>query len=488
LVVGASLLFVGFVAPSANELTYLVLLKRFADPTYLGFDWTFGSGFDEFFLFTRLFSPLTRVFSLELLAWIGRVATWSAMAFGLLAIGRRLGARPIFSAIGLALWLGMNQSMGVGTTRIVAEFQASTVAYSFLIGGLALALGQKVPWAMLFAGLAFAFHPGVGLWGSSFLVLVLLGLRDTRRQAFRYLWVPVVAALPGVIPQVMSLFRSGLTAGDANFIALQRIPHHADPFSFGERGPILFVAMLAFNLLLHWRWRQQFAHRLLGLVQLLGLIPVVVGVVARIVGLSSFLILLPFRVLPALVPALFFLNLAALITSRNLRELWPFAGNDPLRRWQGAVGLAAIAGTLVLWNPVIRFAGIVSENAAAIAERDTDIESALQWTATGTPTDAVVLSPPDRDDLFYLSQRAQYVSWEAIPYDRVSEWRRRLESVMPAGFFPVRRAGEWLDSYVAMPLEQLQALDPAVDYVITTATYDLPIAYSSGEWIVYQVD
>ena len=487
LILVASLLTVGLKVPFENELIYLTLLRHRADPTYLPGDWTFSAGFEEFFVWLNVFGPLTDVFGIEAVAWAGRLLTWAAIGWALLAIGRRLGARPLYSAIGVVLWLGLSQSMGVGATRVISEFQARSVSYALLLGALALALDKKVPWALLASGLAFAFHPGVGIWGSSALVISLLVLRETRFQSLRWIWLPALAALPGVIPQLLSFLEANMSAGDARFLALQKIPFHTDPFSFGVRGPVLLVLMLAFNLAFAWRWRTEFAHRLLGIFQVVGLIPVALGVIARVLGISSFLVLLPFRILPALAPILFLLNLAALASRRRLRELWPAGQPTRASLVPAVTGLLAIVGLLVIWNPVVGLASQVRENVQVARSPVSDVERTLAFVADQTPNDAVVLGPPARDDLFYLSERSQYVSWSAIPYDRIPEWRARLEDVMPSGFFVsgFRSTRIWEEEFAKVPQDQLAVLP--IDYVVTKAVYDFPAVFAVGDWTVYEV-
>lgn len=479
---------VGLVIPSGNELEYLVRLRHFADPNYLAGDWTFGSGFDEHFVWVRVFAPLMNLLGMAVLAPVARIVIWFSISLLFLQIGRRLGARPLYTFVALIAWLGLNQSMGVGATKIVTEFQASVVAYPILLLAMVLTLRGKVAWSMFLAGLAFSFHPGVGLWGSGALAVTLLLMSDTRSQALRSIWLLVIGSLPGAVPQVLSLLRSSVSADDAAFVAMVRIPHHVDPFSFGERGPLILSAMLAFNLLLHWRLRDEYPHRLLGIFQAVSLLPVVLGIVARLTDQTWFLMLAPFRVLPVFTTVAFLINLAAIVNRRRWDLLWPRISVTWIDRFRSLAGLGAVAGVLILWNPFVAIANDAIGNYTFGQTEASDFELALAWIAAETPVDAQILGPPDRRDLFVRTDRPQYVSWDAIPYDRVPEWRRRLESVMPAGFFDdYPRDRSWADDFALLPQEQLVGLEPAVDFVVTTATYDLDAVFTSGQWTVYEV-
>ncbi len=479
---------VGLVIPSGNELEYLVRLRHFGDPNYLAGDWTFGSGFDEHFVWVRVFAPLMNLFGMAVLAPTARIVLWFSISLLFIQIGRRLGARPLYTIVALIAWLGLNQSMGVGAAKIVTEFQASLVAYPILLAGMVLAQRGKVAWSMFLAGLAFSFHPGVGLWGSGALAVTLLLMHDTRSRALRSIWLLLLGALPGAVPQVLSLLRSSMSADDAAFVALVRIPHHVDMFSFGERGPLLLSVMLGFNLLLHWRMREEFPHRLLGIFQAVSLIPVGLAVFARLTDQVWFLMLAPFRVLPAFATAVFLINIAAIANRRRWDLLWPRVSVGWVDRFRALAGLGAVVGVLILWNPFVALANDAAGNYNFGEPALSDFEAALAWVAGETPADAQVLGPPDRRDLFVRTDRPQYVSWDAIPYDRVPEWRRRLESVMPTGFFDdYPRDRSWADDFARLPQEALLALSPGVDYVVTTADYDLDAVFVTGEWTVYEV-
>ncbi len=484
----AAIAAVGLLVPSGNELQYLMRLQHFADPSYLAGDWTFESGFDEHFVWARVFAPLMNLLGMAVLAPIARIVIWFAVGLLFVQIGRRLGARPLYTIVALIAWLGLNQSMGVGAAKIITEFQASAVAYPILLLGVVLALRGKVAWSMFLAGLAFSFHPGVGLWGSGALAVTLLLMPETRSVALRSTSLLVIGALPGAVPQVLSLLGSSMSADDAAFVALDRIPHHVDPFSFGERGPLLLSMMVAFNLLLHWRMRDEFPHRMLGIFQAVSLVPVCLAVVARVTDQTWFLMLVPFRVLPAFATVVFTINLAAIANRRRWDLLWPRASVSWVDRLRSLTGLAAVAGVIILWNPLVGIAGDAAVNYRFGEPELSDIGLALAWVAEETPEEAQLLGPPDRDDLFFRSERPQYVSWEAIPYDRIPEWRRRLEAVMPAGFFDnYSNRSSWTDEFARLPQEQLLALSPAVNYVVTTANYDLEAVFTSGEWTVYEV-
>jgi hypothetical protein len=471
--------------PVENELVYLTLLGHFADPTYLAGDWTLGEGFAEHFVWLRLFAPLANLLGIQVLGWAGRLITWTAITVLLMLIGRRLGAKPMLTGLALVIWLGLDQSMGVGDTHMVLGFEASVTAYSVFLGAVLLAMNQRVGSAMFVSGLAFAIHPGVGLWGSGALALALIAIPETRKRALRGIWLLVVAALPGAIPQLMSVMNSPISPDDAAFVALIHMPRHFDPFSWGLR-PLILVAMVIFNLILHARLRTDIAHRVLGSMQLVLLIPTLLGVLARLTDQYWFVLLFPFRVLPVIVPAIFLINLAALLSRGQFKTTFTWSG-DRSQRALVASGAAAMLGVLLLVPPLTLARGL-SGTINSWTDPVTDFERAMQWISDETPPGSQILGSPRRTELFSMTERPQYVAWLAIPYDRVGEWRRRIEAVTPSYLFDLPASERpWEDAFAALPLDQLLALTPSVDYVITTGQYDVPRVFGAGEWSVYQL-
>lgn len=485
LVLFTALLTRGKPVPWDNELTYLTSLRHFADPTYLAGDWTFAEGFDEHFVWLRLFAPLVNLFGIVALGWAGRLLSWTAIAVLFVLIGRRLGARPLLTGFALVIWIGLDQSMGVADTSMILGFEASGTAYPVLLGAVLLAINQRVGLALFLSGLAFSIHPSVGLWGSGALALSLLAIPDTRKSALHGLWLLIVAALPGAIPQLNSFLNSSISSDDAAFVALTHMPMHLDPFSWGLR-PFILLAMVTFNLLLHARLRANFAHLVIGWVQAFLLVPVVLGVVARLTSQYWFMLLFPFRVLPVLGPAIFLINMAALMSQGQFRTSlgWRRVG---MERLLTASGIVAIVGIVLLFPPLTLARGL-SGTIKSWTQPVTDFERALQWIADETPPGSQILGSPKRTELFSITERPQYVAWMAITYDRVHEWRRRIEAVTPLELFELPRAERpWDDAFAALPQDQLLSLTPAVDYVVTTARYDLPEVFAVGEWSVYEV-
>lgn len=476
----------GAPVPSANEPVYLLVIKRLANPAFMAADWTLSSGFDEHFVFNRLVAPIARLLDLSVMAWIGRVASWTALAILILKVGRRLGASYLGAAAAVALWIGLDQSIGIGAEFMIgAGFEAKALAYPLWFGALILALDRRIPWAMLLAGLTATIHPAIGLWGSGGLVAALLWERTTRKASLRWLPVMVLTALPGIVTQALSLQRAPMAPEDAEFLALERVPHHSDPLVFGRRGWLLFVAILTFNLLYGWMRRSEYKQRLLVTFQALSAVALAAGVVMRLAGQYWFPLTFPFRVLPPLATLVFGLHLAALFRQ------WRRQGFPRLRlpagglvRWVALSGIGAVLVVAVVRDPILEF--VVDTQANVNVWTDTsnaDYEAAMEWIASSTPLDSQVLAPPYTDDVLWLGQRGIFVSWKAIPYDRMAEWIDRLERVGVEGEEPE----DWAGVYAGLSEAEVESIvnDYDIDYVVTSADYSLPEEATFGDWSVY---
>lgn len=479
--------------PAGNEYTYLALLKKSVDPDFLPADWTFSSGFQEHAVFNNVFGPLVALLGVELVAWIGRLAAWLVTGRLVVAIGRRLGAPAWASVVAVALWIGVDQSLGVGAEFVFSHFEAKAVAWPLLLAGIVVALDMRPAVTALLVGLAFSFHPAVGLWGGGALLFAMLLLRPTRRETIKWLPLAGLASLPGLIPQLDALANSSLDSPNAAFVALNRIPHHVDPLSFGERGPLILVLMLLFNLAFAWRTRALWSSSLLGLMQTLLAGVVVGGLAARALDQHWFLLLMPFRVLPVVVPLLFFLTVAGELLRDSIRDkatsLW---AEGALGRTVLASGLAALLAVVVLWNPAVRWSDHLGENVEAWRSEEGDFEKALRWVRANAPPTAIVVAPPWREELFMVSERSQFVSWEAVPYDRADEWRSRLALTVsdPAVWDDVGRSGpDLLGCFASVPIDHWRSLGVrfGVDLVVTTADYEDTPSFTAGIWSVYDV-
>ncbi|MGH7129575.1 MAG: DUF6798 domain-containing protein, partial [Planctomycetaceae bacterium] len=149
--------------PGVNEPHYLAKAKHFWNP-----DWCRGDLFlesaDAHFVFYQTVGLLTRAFTLEQTAWIGR-----ALALALLAVGwTELFSRLVpgrWSSLWAAWLFLLLQTLGnLSGEWVVGGVEAKVFAYGLVLWGLAFLLDRRWNRAALCAGLAISVHPVVGIW------------------------------------------------------------------------------------------------------------------------------------------------------------------------------------------------------------------------------------------------------------------------------------------------------------------------------------
>jgi hypothetical protein len=102
--------------------------------------------------------------------------------------------------------------------------------------------------------------------------------------------------------------------------------------------------------------------------------------------------------------------------------------------------------------------------------------------------------PVDRQDAYQLGERPVVATWQAIRYDDLPGWKRRIDALVGGpGFFGAEdRAadlGELRAAYDALTVEQITALARRfhADCVVATTTYPLPVIHRVGGTIIYRV-
>lgn len=434
-VTAIALVLYGAPVPRLSEELYLPLVKRAADPSYLRGDWTFSGDFREHWVFDQAFAPIAGSMSVSAFGWLGRLVFWPLLAFLLVRLGTRLRLTEWHAAGALALWLIANQAL-MGTEWILGTFEAKTVAYVFLLGALLAATHRRIPWALAGLGVALSFHPAVGLWGAWAAGLALLALRETRRATLRWCWLGVLLAIPGIV--------GGLSAAGPDDRALQRflvlevIPYHLDPFFGGDRLAVLQVAlrvavlagMLAFNVWAYRRHRDDFVQRFLVAFQLFAAIPFVLAFPARVLHVWEYLRLMPLRSFPLFVPLIFFFQVVAVAA-----EAWRGSPNQRRQaRRRGrrtAVALVAVAAVVALLftSPLVAAPRMVARTIGAWTERD-DTAEAFHWIRENLPRATTCIVPVDRQDAFARGERPIVANWQAVRYDRLAEWTRRIDALV----------------------------------------------------------
>jgi hypothetical protein len=470
--------------PSNNEVVYLPYLAKLWNPNFLPNDWTFSGPLPSHLVFNLLFGPLTLVFPLEVVGWIGRILSWSLILLALLQLGKHFRIPLWMITVSILLWLFYHQSI-VGGEWVLGTFEAKGIAYALLFYALNGFVQQRMILPSILLGLACSFHPLVGLWAALAVGLSLLALRFPIDSILKFGCYTALFALPGLIPLLMTSFEGGSESSEAwKFIALVVIPYHFDPYYFGRSKPLLLllVLLLCFNAL-HFRLGgKNPALRLLMSFQVVLGFFFVLGFLARFTESYKLLVLMPCRLFPVLLPLFFFFSLMS-----TLYQCCSIKAGKSL----------VVAGFLALaafGNPVTLFMDRVAYHYKLWTRQEEDVQRAFKWVAKNTPPNSIIISPPWRGDSFYLTRRAQIASWWLPRFDRLTEWRERLESL--GGDVSGVRDGTTKSRVQHMEehYNRLTATDIAsfaekygAEYLVSSARYSYPVLLNSGTYKVYSL-
>jgi hypothetical protein len=472
----------GAFVPSNNETLYLLQLAKFWNPNLLANDWTFSGPLFTHFVFNLIFGPLTLWFSLEIVGWIGRILSWSLILIALFQLGNHFRMPLWMITASTLLWLFYGQSI-VGGEWILGTFEAKCIAYALLFFSLNGFMRGRPIVPSILLGLSFSFHPLVGLWAvlAISLSLVVIGYRFVaivKHGLFTFLF-----ALPGLIPLLITSL--GPDSSEAlRFVSLVVIPYHLDPFYFASSR--LFLLLLGILLCFNWfQFRSEGksdALRFLISFQVFLGVFFVLGFLARFTGNYELLLLMPCRLFPVLLPLFFFLH---------FMSAWHYWFSTKAGKGLLVVGFLTLAA---FGNPIHVFVDSLKKHYSMWTRQEEDWETAYKWIAQNTPPDSVIISPPWRGESFYLSRRAQIASWWVPRFDRLAEWRERLEliagdvsSVKPET--TKARMEHMIDHYNQLKEADVESLADkyGATYLVSLAEYDYPVIFRSGVYNVYRL-
>lgn len=466
-------LFCGKTVPYSNEFLYLLRLKTDFPPS----DWTFSQPANEHWLFNFIFSFPARVFSLEIVGWLGRIAVWILCLTALLKLGERWEIPHWARAISTFLWLAFGQAV-VNDEWIFGDFEAKTVAYVCLLFALNEFSKKKVILPSVLLGLCFSFHPAVGLWAIPAIGLALLFEKIPTVDFVKVVGLTGFFSLFGLIPLFIEQSNAvAYSFTDWEFVVLYRVPWHLDLFQFSKSGMLLLCAMLIFNCFALWK-SEDFALRFLLKFQIwLGAF-FLFGLSLRWLELYPLLRLMPMRLFPILTPLFFIFT------------VFRFVPRLDSKNQKIAVSLFAIA-VVVLLNPFGKGFYQIRETAQTWTAARDDFQKTSEWIASNTPTDSVVIQPPNRRDFWYLSKRASIVSFAYPVYSHLSEWRVRVADL--TGNLTISKgetANEEIEAaFNQLSDEQIKSIKNkyGASYLVSRAVYSYPIIFETETYKVYQL-
>jgi hypothetical protein len=492
-VVLVALVLYGAPVPRLSEELYLPLTRHIGDSSFLAGDWTMRGAFGEHWVFTRAFGPIAAAVPLTLFGWLGRLVAWTVLAALLVRLGGRLGLSPFAAAAALTLWLVANQAL-IGGDWMFGTFEAKSIADILVVGALLAATERRVGATVVLLGLAVSFHPGLGGWAAFAGGAALLADPTTRHRALRFAPLGLLLALPGLIGVL-----SSIGAPDAldRFLVIVALPYHLDPFYGGTHlaGPqaalraVALVGMLAMNVAWFRRSDRGPAQQFLVTFQLMAIIPVVIAFVGRVLDAWQFLVLQPLRLGPLVIPLVFFMQLVRRVNELAERE----RAVSWWRRRSVVLAGVGIVVAVTVTSPLLAAPRMIARTAGAWVDADDDA-AAFRWISANTSPSTRCVVPVDRQDAFQLGERPIVANWQAIRYDDLPGWKRRIDALVGGGEFfgdESRAAdlGELRAAYDALTVEQITAVARRfhADCIVASTAYPLPVVHRAGATAIYRV-
>jgi len=450
--------FARYPIPAPNEPQYLSKAKHYWNPPWCHGDLLLSSS-NAHLVFYQTFGLLTRWFSLETTAILGRLVGLLILAIGWTALVAALvpGRWP-------ALWAGwifltLSAVGNLSGEWLVGGIEAKVVAYGLLFAAIAAGIngqasrrGGQILFAGVLAGLAVSFHPVVGIWGlasAAFASLVRAVLRRRTvagTQGVRWSWYAVSAgalillALPGILAGLQAASGSSVVA---DYIQVYyRLAHHLDPVHFAGWAWIGYGALACVWLCGRpWMSRREPEKWFFWFVIASGLIALSGFAIGWRSGppehVRNYLLpgkwldfplrwkllkLYPFRFFDAMLP------IAVAITLAGLARRWcEHACGLPNARHRRTVPLI----WLLSGAPALAVVLYVAPDARPpmTAAELSDWLNVCRWIERNTPPDALILTPTQESWAFkWYAQRAEFVNYKDCPQDGpgIVEWNNRL--------------------------------------------------------------
>ena len=440
--------------PGINESHYLPKAKHLWDASFAPGD-LFLESHDSHYLTSMLAGLAARWLPLAAVAWLGRVLSWLLLAWAWQRLRRSLSLPAWSGAAALLGWLLTIHYGNWAGEWVAGGVEAKTVAYPFVLLGIAHVVSGNWKWVWLSMGAAMMWHPLVGGWAGVSAGIVWLAqpeLPKRIRQQLPWLVGGAALALIGVVPAL-----SGLSGPDvidrisaAQVHVYLRLPHHLTPQLFATERHVAATLTLALFTCV----------TVLFLKAKPSLPPELAAGGMRLLGIGWLAVL--FSLVGLLIDALLTQSRPD-IAARWLRFYWfrwadvavPLASS--LLLWRALLAASPATKTTawtmacVLLLTVVGFANqlqlgsqrIVPEADRLVVEsvgknsidtdRYVDWLAVCEWIRDNTPQDSLWLTPKYQQSFKWHAQRAEVVCWKDVPQDNASviEWYHRIKACEP---------------------------------------------------------
>jgi Domain of unknown function (DUF6798) len=163
-------------------------------------------------------------------------------------------------------------------------------------------------------------------------------------------------------------------------------------------------------------------------------------------------------------------------------------------RKRGYLALVAIVLIAVFPTaPLLAAPRLIRRNVQSWTTVD-DISVAFGWVRRNLPESTTCIFPLDRQDAFERAAVPQVVNWQAIPYDRLGEWKRRIDQLVGgADYFD---GSGWhgdlvdiRDAFDSLTLPQIDRIATrySATCLVTQSHYPLQLLHTEGRVRVYAI-
>jgi hypothetical protein len=463
LLLAAVFVFVGKPVPYGNEPVYLLRLVKAYQPNFLSNDISFSTTASEHWLYNHIFGLLPLVFSIQSFAWLGRISAWFLLLIAIFRLAKHWEI-PIWTiSLSMFVWLSIGQTI-VNGEWIFGGFEAKNIAYICLLFSLDYFVKKRELVASILLGLSFSFHPAVGLWAILAVGIALLFERTNFKTIVQVMMVTGLFALIGAV----NLFgESNANSDDWKFFVIDRAPEHLDPFYWLIKGFIVAALMFAFCWLANWN---SFLKKFLITLSVF----FAIGILLRFFEQWQLLCLMPMRLFPVFLPLFFFFTLAKCCKQKSFSTLSAFM-------------VILVFVSFLWWQksellPIVQ----VKETIQSWTKTTDDETKAYLWLRENSPENAICLSPPNNRYVWFYSNRSQFVSFSYPPFEKMTEWRARLKTIVGEN----SESEAMLKAYSSLSQSKIDeiAKNFGVKYVVTTANYEYPMVFESGNYKVYRLE
>lgn len=446
--------------PGVNEPHYLCKAKHFWDPAWCARDLFLASS-DAHWVFYATLGSLTRILSLEQVAWIGRLLVSGGLAFAWVRLAKLFVNIPLSILGSACLFMAIHATGNLSGEWLLGGVEAKGFAYVALLLAISAACRGAACEAGIEAGLAISFHPVIGVWGLASLVgagiagwcmqaifaarpapVAAQGNEETAtpghagrswRRAIAPALLCLTCSLPGLIPAITLLTQAPSRDEQRQADELQvfdRLNHHLDPTEIPQSAYGMYAALLAVWLVLgligDTTPAQRFLTRFILATLAIALAGLFVGFKLRDPGLMKFY---PFRLFDTFLPIA-----VALMAADRIERIASTIGNRPGIRpgWRIVSQVAGPVLSLAALTWSFLAPGWVNNAPNWHPKNWADFVEASQWIDRHVPTGALFLTPRYNVGFKWYAQRAEYATWKDCPQDApgILEWKGRLDQIL----------------------------------------------------------